>query len=177
MQTFRFLVTLVTLYGAGALQLLPGTLGVCYPTRRPFTRSGVLAGVGVGLVVLYLTLVTFPHALGIHGAIWSTVANFATCIGVSAFTKAGVLAGVGVGLAVLYLTLVTFPNALGIHGAIWSIVANFATCIAVSAFTQPPSAETIGRIHGAIEDYVYGSGEAGLTRDPLPSTPHSADSV
>ena len=112
-RTFGFLVTLVTLSGAGALQLLPGTLGVCYPTRRPFTKSGVLAGVGVGL-------------------------------------------------AVLYLTLVTFPNALGIHGAIWSIVANFATCIAVSSFTKPPSDETIGRIHGAIEDYVYGSGEAGL---------------
>ena len=66
------------------------------------------------------------------------------------------LAGVGVGLAVLYLTLVTFPNALGIHGAIWSIVANFATCIAVSSFTKPPSDETIGRIHGAIEELVYG---------------------
>jgi SSS family solute:Na+ symporter len=114
-RTLGFLVTLVTLSGAGALQLLPGTLGVCYPTRRPFTRSGMLAGVGVGLIVLYLTLVTFPHALGIHGAIWS-------------------------------------------------LVANFAACITVSAFTRPPSDETIDRIHGAIEDYVYGSGEAGLER-------------
>ncbi|MEC9299117.1 MAG: sodium:solute symporter family protein [Gemmatimonadota bacterium] len=112
-RTFGFLVTLVTLSGAGALQLLPGTLGVCYPTRRPFTKSGVLAGIGVGLTVLYLTLVTFPHALGIHGAIWS-------------------------------------------------IAANFATCIIISLFTKASSEETIGRIHGAVEDYVYGSGEEGL---------------
>jgi SSS family solute:Na+ symporter len=133
-RTFALLVTLVTLSGAGALQLLPGTLGVCYPTRRVFTKSGVLAGVGVGLAVLYLTLVTVPHALGIHGAIWSLMANFATCISVSAFTKA-------------------------------------------------PSRETLLRIHGAIEDYVYGSGEAGLeealrsTLDPIPKVPHAADSA
>jgi hypothetical protein len=73
-----------------------------------------------------------------------------------------VLAGVGVGLAVLYVTLVTVPHALGVHGAIWSLAANFATCITVSAFTRPPSDETVERIHGAVEDYVYGSGEAGL---------------
>jgi Na+/proline symporter len=116
-RTFGFLVTLVTLSGAGALQLLPGTLGVCYPTRRPLTKAGVLAGVGVGLAVLYVTLVTVPHALGVHGAIWS-------------------------------------------------IAANFVTCITVSALTRPPSPETIERIHGAVEDYVYGSGEAGLEEAP-----------
>jgi len=133
-RTLGFLVTLVTLSGAGALQLLPGTLGVCYPTRRPFTKAGVLAGIGVGLTVLYVTLVIVP-------------------------------------------------NALGIHGAIWSLAANFATCIAVSAFTKPSSRETIGRIHGAIEDYVYGAGDAGLeealrsTPRSLPSTPHAADPV
>ncbi len=112
-RTLGFLVTLVTLSGAGALQLLPGILGVCYPTRRPFTKAGVLAGVGVGLTVLYVTLVVVPHALGIHGAIWS-------------------------------------------------LAANFATCIAVSTITKGPSPETVNRIHGALEDYVYGSGEEGL---------------
>jgi len=35
-------------------------------------------------------------------------------------------------------------------------------CIIVSLFTKAPSEETIGRIHGAVEDYVYGSGEEGL---------------
>jgi len=37
-----YLVTLVTMSGAGALQLMPGVLGVCYPTgRRPLTARGV----------------------------------------------------------------------------------------------------------------------------------------
>ena len=117
--TFGFLVTLVTLSGAGALQLLPGILGVCYPTRRrPFTRIGVISGIGVGLTVLYTTLVIMPHPLGMHGAIWS-------------------------------------------------LAANSVICLIVSQFTPGPSSETIGRIHGALEDYVYGSGEVGL-RTPNP---------
>ena len=112
-KTFGFLVTLVTLSGAGALQLLPGILGVCYPTRRPFTRIGVISGISVGLTVLYTTLVIVPHALGIHGAIWS-------------------------------------------------LAANSVVCLIVSQFTSGPSLETIERIHGAVEDYTYGSGEASL---------------
>ena len=44
--TFSFLVTLVTLSGTGALQLLPGTLGVCFPTHRSFSGMGVLVGIG-----------------------------------------------------------------------------------------------------------------------------------
>ena len=111
--TFGFLVTLVTLSGAGALQLLPGILGVCYPTRRPFGRVGVLAGIGAGLAALYWTLVITPHPLGVHGAIWS-------------------------------------------------LAANFAVCMVVSRLSAPPSAETVSRIHGALEDYVYGAGEEGL---------------
>jgi SSS family solute:Na+ symporter len=111
--TIGFLVTLITLSGAGALQLLPGTLGVCYPTRRPLTRNGVLSGIGVGLAVLYTTLVIVPHPLGVHAAIWS-------------------------------------------------LAANVALCITVSRFSPAPSPETIQRIHGAVEDYVYGSGDAGL---------------
>ena len=111
--TFGFLVTLVTLSGAGALQLLPGTLGVCYPTRRPFSRVGVLAGIGAGLVALYWTLVIMPHPIGVHGAIWS-------------------------------------------------LAANLAVCIVVSRLSAPPSSETVSRIHGALEDYIYGAGEEGL---------------
>ena len=111
--TFGLLVTLVTLSGAGALQLLPGTLGVCYPTRRPFSRVGVLAGIGAGMVALYLTLVIVPHPLGVHGAIWS-------------------------------------------------LAANFAVCIVVSRLSAPPSSATVSRIHGALEDYIYGKGEEGL---------------
>ena len=80
-KTFAFLVTLVTLSGSGALQLMPAILGVCFPGRRLFTKAGVLWGMGTGLAVLYLTLVTAPnplasllgspHPLGLHGAVWS----------------------------------------------------------------------------------------------------------
>jgi SSS family solute:Na+ symporter len=86
--TFEFLVTLVALSGSGALQLMPGIVGVCFPGRRPFTRAGVLYGLGTGLAVLYFTLVTMPHPLGIHGAVWSILANFCVTILVSRFTPA-----------------------------------------------------------------------------------------
>jgi solute:Na+ symporter, SSS family len=104
--SFDFLVTLVTLSGAGALQLMPGVLGVCYPTRRPFTRNGVLSGLGAGLATLYVTLVVVPHPYGVHAAMWS----------------------------------------LGV---------NFLVCWIVSRLSAPPSVETVDRIHGAIEAYVY----------------------
>jgi SSS family solute:Na+ symporter len=108
---FEFLVVLVALSGAGALQLMPAILGVCLPTRRLFTRSGVLAGIGVGLMMLYLTLVVIPHPLNLHGGVWSVLANF----------------------------LVT---------------------IIVSRFSRPPSAETVRRIHGEVERFVYGATES-----------------
>jgi SSS family solute:Na+ symporter len=108
--TFEFLVTLVALSGAGALQLMPAILGVCFPTRRLLTRTGVLAGIGVGMVMLCLTLVVFPHPLGLHGGVWSVLANF----------------------------LVT---------------------IVVSRSTRAPSPETVRRIHGEVESFVYGSNE------------------
>jgi len=105
--TFDFLVTLVTLSGAGALQLMPGVLGVCYPGRRVTTRAGVLAGMTAGLVTLYITRMVVPQPFGMHEAIWS----------------------VGV---------------------------NFLVAILVSRFTSPPSDETVSRIHGEIERFVYG---------------------
>jgi len=109
-KTFAFLVTLVTLSGSGALQLMPAVLGVCFPGKRVYTEAGVLSGMGVGLAVLYLTLVVVPHPLGLHGAVWS-------------------------------------------------VLANFAVTILVSRFTRPPSPETVTRIHGEIERFVYGTGE------------------
>lgn len=108
--TADFLVTLVTLSGAGALQLMPGILGVCFPSRRLTTAAGVLSGIGVGMAVLYATLVVIPHPLGMHGAVWALAANF----------------------------LVT-----------WT----------VSRRSAPPSPATVARVHGAVEDYVYGAGD------------------
>lgn len=86
-RTFEFLVVLVALSGAGALQLMPAFVGVCFPTRRLFTRAGVLAGIGLGLVTLYVTLFLAAHPLGLHAGIWSIVVNFLVTIGVSRFTR------------------------------------------------------------------------------------------
>ncbi len=103
-----YLVTLVTMSGAGALQLMPGVLGVCYPTgRRPLTAKGVVAGILAGLLALYMTRLYWYQPLGVHEAIWS----------------------------------------LGI---------NFVVAIAVSRFTPAPPAETVERIHGEMERFVYG---------------------
>ena len=105
--TFQFLVVVVALSGAGALQLMPAILGVCFPTRRVFTRDGVLAGIAVGVLTLYVTLIAVPHPLGLHGGVWS-------------------------------------------------VAANFVVTIIVSRFTTPPSVETVERIHGEVERFVYG---------------------
>jgi len=73
------------------------------------------------------------------------------------FTRAGVLVGLFAGLAVLYLTLLVIPHPLGLHGGVWALLVNTAVVVVVSAVTRPPSADTIERIHGAIEREVYGS--------------------
>jgi SSS family solute:Na+ symporter len=85
-KTFEFLVVLVALSGAGALQLMPAIVGVCFPSRFVFTRSGVLAGIGVGLLTLYVTLTVVPHPLGLHGGVWSLVANAVVALVTSALT-------------------------------------------------------------------------------------------
>jgi SSS family solute:Na+ symporter len=85
--TFEFLVILVALSGAGALQLMPAFLGVCFPTRRLLSRTGVLSGIGAGMAVLYVTLVTWPHPMGLHGGVWSLLANAAVTGIVSRFTR------------------------------------------------------------------------------------------
>ncbi len=105
-RSFEFLVVVVALSGAGALQLMPAVLGVCFPGRRPLTRAGVLAGIGAGLACLYVTLIVTPHPLGLHAGVWSLMIN----------------------------ATITF---------------------AVSRFTRPPSAATLARVHGAIEEFVY----------------------
>jgi solute:Na+ symporter, SSS family len=79
----QFLVVLVSLSGAGALQLMPAVLGVCFPTRRALTRTGVLAGIAVGLVTLWFTLIVAPHPLGLHAGVWSVLANAVVTVIVS----------------------------------------------------------------------------------------------
>ncbi len=110
--TDNFLVILVTLSGSGALQLMPGILGVCFPGGRTLTRAGVLAGLIVGT-------------------------------------------------ASLYVTLELYPNPWGLHGGVWSLLLNAAAAVGVSAFTRAPSADTVRRVHGEIERFVYETGEEG----------------
>jgi len=86
-RSYDFLVVIVTLSGAGALQLMPAILGVCLPGGRVYTRAGVLAGLLAGLAALYATLVVAPHPLGVHGAIWSLGVNWAVTYGVSLVTS------------------------------------------------------------------------------------------
>jgi len=107
-RTYEFLVVLVTLSGAGALQLMPAIVGVCFPGRRVLTRAGVLAGIGAGLAGLYVTLVLVPHPMGVHGAVWS-------------------------------------------------LLVNAAVALNVSTMSTPPSPQTIERVHGEVERYVYGT--------------------
>ena len=87
-RSYDFLVVLVTLSGSGALQLMPGILGVCVPGGRTLTRAGVLAGIAAGLLALHVTLVLSPHPLGMHGGIWSLLVNWAVAYGVSLVTAA-----------------------------------------------------------------------------------------
>jgi len=104
---YNFLVTIVTLSGAGALQLWPGVMGNLFPSKFKFTRAGVIAGLVAGLLTLYWTLIVHPHPLTLHGGIWG-------------------------------------------------IAVNFTVVIAVSLFTEPPSKETRERIHGTLEEALYG---------------------
>jgi len=85
-RTYAFLVTLVMLSGSGALQLLPGILGVCMPGKRLMTRTGVLAGIAVGMATLYIMLFVNPNWLGVHHGVWALGANFFTTYAVSCFT-------------------------------------------------------------------------------------------
>ena len=83
-----YLVVLVMLSGVGALQLMPGVLGVCYPMRRHLTTgAGVVAGICAGLITLYITRVVLYQPLGAHEAIWSLGVNFVVTIIVSRRTR------------------------------------------------------------------------------------------
>jgi Na+/proline symporter len=105
--TFDFLVVLVALSGAGALQLAPGVVNVCFPTRRMLTKAGVLAGIASGLTTFFFTIV-----------VWE--------------------------------------NPLGVHGSVWAIGTNVVAAFVISGFTKRPSPETVSRIHGEMERFVYG---------------------
>ncbi len=80
------LVDLVQVSSIGALQLLPGLLGICFPSKNLTTRLGVLAGILIGLDISIFTVYVVPHPFAIHGALWGLTANFAATYFVSRMT-------------------------------------------------------------------------------------------
>lgn len=76
MSSSSLLVVVVTMSGAGALQLMPAITAICFPARRLPGAAGILAGIGAGLAVLYVTTVAAPNPLGLHGGVWALGANW-----------------------------------------------------------------------------------------------------
>ena len=46
-------------------------------------------------------------------------------------------------------------HPLGMHGGVWGLGVNLIVTWTVSRFTRPPSNETVARVHGAVERFVY----------------------
>ncbi len=72
------------------------------------------------------------------------------------FSARGIVSGLVVGLVTLAYTLIVNPHPLGVHGGIWGLAVNFLVVMLVSPVTRPPSPQTVARIHGAVEEFVYG---------------------
>ncbi len=49
------------------------------------------------------------------------------------------------------------PHPLGMHGGIWGLLMNRLTALVISTFTARPSAETVRRVHGEVERFIYGT--------------------
>ena len=104
------------------------------------------------------------------GALQFLPAVLGVCFpGGRSFSKAGVTTGIVAGVATLALTLgIALPfgielpweaHPLGMHGGVWGLLVNFGAAALVSAFTSGPSAETVERVHGTVEKFVYGESE------------------
>ena len=72
-------------------------------------------------------------------------------------SRAGVLWGVGTGLVALYATTVASPHPLGLHGGVWALGVNWLVAWVVTRFSEAPEASTVERIHGALDEFVYGA--------------------
>ena len=137
-------------------------------TAAHYMWTGRAIVVGLLVIGYILSVKTFSFlvtlvALSGSGALQLLPAMLGVCYPVQRpFTRNGVLIGMLLGFIVLYWALVVSPNPLGIHAALWSLGFNLLACMVVSRFTQPPSEATVNRIHGTLEEYIYGSGEISL---------------
>ncbi len=118
----------------------------------------VLLGVGYVLSVYNLDFLVELVALSAAGTLQLMPAVLGVCFPKRRLTtKAGVIAGVAVGLGTLFcLNQFGPPQPLGVHEAVWSLAANFVVAATVSRVSRPPSRETVTRIHGEVERFVYG---------------------
>ncbi|HUF74745.1 MAG TPA: sodium:solute symporter family protein [Longimicrobiales bacterium] len=136
------------------------------PDRSQAHYVGVGRAIVVGLLIVgYLLSVRSYDFLVVvvtlsgSGALQLMPAILGVCFpGRRVLTRAGVLAGIAAGLAALYVTLVLAPHPLGMHGGVWSVLVNALVALGVSAVTVPPSRETVDRVHGELERFVYGDG-------------------
>ena len=124
-----------------------------------FGRWVVVGLLGVGWVLTVYNFDFLVHLVTMSGvgALQLMPAILGVCYpGRRLTTSAGVIAGICSGLLTVYLTQEVWPQPLGLHAAVWSLGANFLVTIAVSRFTRPPSDATVERIHGEVENFVYG---------------------
>ncbi len=134
------------------------------PDRSQKHYVWVGRGIVFGLLVIayFLSIRTFDSlvvlvTLSGSGALQLMPAILGVCFpGRRTLTRAGVLAGLAAAMVTLFVTLWLEPHPLGMHGGIWSLLVNTAVALNVSAITRPPTNETIRRIHGEVERYVYG---------------------
>jgi SSS family solute:Na+ symporter len=138
---------------------------------RPEASQAHYVWVGRGIVVALLVV---GYALSVRtfdflvvlvtlsgsGALQLMPAIMGVCFpGGRTFTRAGVLVGLAAGMVTLYVTLWVAPRPLGMHGGLWALLVNTALAVIVSTPTRSPSPETIRRVHGEVERFVYGTEE------------------
>ncbi len=137
------------------------------PERSQAHYVAVGRAIVVGLLVVgYLLSVRSYDFLVVvvtlsgSGALQLMPAILGVCFpGGRTLTRAGVLAGIASGMTALWVTLVLTPHPLGMHGGIWSLLVNGLVAYGVSGITSPPSRETVERVHGEVERFVYGTEE------------------
>ena len=124
-----------------------------------------LLGLAFWLSLSESNLLVAIVSLSGSGALQFMPAVVGVCFpGGRSFSRMGVLAGLGAGLTTLVLTLgIALPFTLpwdahpfGVHGGIWGVLANFTVAALVSSVTKGPSTPTVERVHGVVEDFLYG---------------------
>ncbi|HYY48363.1 MAG TPA: sodium:solute symporter family protein [Thermoplasmata archaeon] len=124
-----------------------------------------LAFVGWYLAVLRPGLIFDLVSLSIAGVLQFVPAVFSIVFPARRvwLTKAGVGVGIAVGEIVTLLTLfgsrIGLPipvNPFTLHAGVWGLIANLGVAFLVSLWTTPPTPEAQKRIHGFLEDQLYG---------------------